>query len=269
MRVEPEHVLPQQRVAAARRIEQADPDEALDRQQKTVHRQHRGRGQHDDADRVDAPDEQRQPHPGHAGRAQAMDRHDEIQRRHDRRKAVDEHGHRRGEDIAVGVQRRIRRVESPAGIDAAHDQGIKQHQPGKIEDVPAGEIEAREGEIVRADHQRDEEIAERRRDRRDQKEPHHDDAVHREHAVVDVGLQQAPSGVASCSRISVAAKPPMKKKNVIEAKNISAMRLWSRVSSHEPTVHFGGQIARLGARIGGVGLGALSSPFSGFPGKEI
>ena len=42
-----------------------------------------------------------------------------------------------------------------------------------------------------ANRQRYNEIAERRRDRGDQEEPHHDDAVHREHAVVDVRLQQA------------------------------------------------------------------------------
>ena len=45
-----------------------------------------------------------------------------------------------------------------------------------------------------------------------------------------------PSGVARFSRIKVAANPPTKKKNVIEAKNSSAMRLWSRVSSQEAMV---------------------------------
>ena len=39
--------------------------------------------------------------------------------------------------------------------------------------------------------------------------------------------------MARLSRIMVAAKPPTKKKNVIDAKNNSAMRLWSRVSSQE------------------------------------
>ena len=243
MRVEPEHVLKQQRIAAARRIENADAHEAFHRHQKDGHRQYRGRQQHDEADRVDPPDEQRQPHPGHAGRAQPVDRHDEIEPGHDRGKPVDEHRQGRGEDIAVGEQGRKRRVEGPAGVDAAHDQRIKQHQPGQVEYVPAAEIDPREGEIVRADHQRHEEIAERRRDRRDQEEPHHDDAVHREHAVVDVGLQQARPASPDAGGSSVAAKPPIKKKNVIEAKNSSAIRLWSLVSSQERDRVLGSQIA--------------------------
>ena len=45
-----------------------------------------------------------------------------------------------------------------------------------------------------------------------------------------------PAGVARCSRIKVAANPPTKKKNVIDPKNNSAMRLWSLVSSQEPIV---------------------------------
>ena len=57
-----------------------------------------------------------------------------------------------------------------------------------------------------------------------------------------------PAGVARCSRIRVAAKPPTKKKNVIDAKNSSAMRLWSLVSSQEPIVFSRGQIIGSGVR---------------------
>jgi hypothetical protein len=46
----------------------------------------------------------------------------------------------------------------------------------------------------------------------------------------------SPSGVARFSRIRVAAIPPTKKKKVMEAKKRSAMRLWSRVNSHDVTV---------------------------------
>jgi hypothetical protein len=63
-------------------------------------------------------------------------------------------------------------------------------QAGKDVNVPAQEVDSREREVLCADHDRDQEVAERRRNRRDQEEEHHDHAVHREHAVVDVGAHQ-------------------------------------------------------------------------------
>ena len=48
----------------------------------------------------------------------------------------------------------------------------------------------RERQVLRADHQRDQEVAEHRRDRRDQEEEHHHDAVHREQLVVGVGRDE-------------------------------------------------------------------------------
>ena len=155
-----------------------------------IHRQYRRGGQHDDTYGINAPNKQRQSRPGHSRRAQAMYGHNKIQRGHDRRKAVDEYRHCRGEYIPVCVQGGIRRIEGPPGIDPAHDQRVEQHQSRKIEDVPARQINSWKCQIVRPDRHRDKEIAERGRDRRDQKEPNHDDAVHREHAIVHRGLQQ-------------------------------------------------------------------------------
>ncbi len=58
----------------------------------------------------------------------------------------------------------------------------------------------------------------------------------REQLVVGVvGSTRSPAGVASSRRISTANAPPTKKKNVTAARYRSAMRLWSRVSSHELT----------------------------------
>ena len=45
----------------------------------------------------------------------------------------------------------------------------------------------------------------------------------------------SPCGVISSSRITVAAAPPMKKKNVIEAMYKRPIRLWSVVNSQERT----------------------------------
>ena len=69
MRVEPEQVLEQQRIAAQRRIEHADAESALDTHEHQRHREHRRRQHQDQAGRVHRPDEQRQAEPGHARRA--------------------------------------------------------------------------------------------------------------------------------------------------------------------------------------------------------
>ena len=82
------------------------------------------------------------------------------------------------DDVAGCVEGRIGLVEGPAGVDAAEQQRRDRQQPAGNEQVPAREVEPREGEVPGADHQRDEEIAQRRRDRRDEEEPHHDHAVH-------------------------------------------------------------------------------------------
>ena len=123
-----------------------------------------------------------------------MDCHDEIEPGHDRRKPVDEHRQCRGNDISVCKQRRVRGVKGPAGVDATHDQRVEKHETRQIEYIPAREIDPRKRQIVGANRQRHNEIAKRGRDRGDQEEPYHNDAVHREHAVVDVRLQQPLGG---------------------------------------------------------------------------
>ena len=92
--------------------------------------------------------------------------------------------------MAVGIHGRKRRVERPAGIDAADEYRVERHQPAEHEQIPARQVESRECQVARADHQRHDEIAERRRDRWDEEEPHHDDAMHGEQAVVGVGRHQ-------------------------------------------------------------------------------
>ena len=57
-------------------------------------------------------------------------------------------------------------------------------------DVPAQQVQAREGQIARADHHGHQEISEDRGNRRDQEKENHDDAVHREQLVVGFRLHQ-------------------------------------------------------------------------------
>lgn len=77
----------------------------------------------------------------------------------DRRKANDENGARRKDDIAVGIHGRQRCVEGPSGIDTAGDQHVDGEETGNHVDVPAQEIEFRKGEIPGTDHQRNEELS--------------------------------------------------------------------------------------------------------------
>jgi hypothetical protein len=55
-------------------------------------------------------------------------------------------------------------------------------------DVEAREVELGERDVLRSDHDREEEVAEHVRDRRDHEQPHHDDAVVGEQLVVRVGV---------------------------------------------------------------------------------
>ena len=93
MGVEPEHVLEQHRIAAERRVEDADAVEVLEDQQQQRDAEHRCREHLEDGGGVDRPDEQRQLEPGEARRAQLVHRDDEVQAREDRAEPEDEDRH--------------------------------------------------------------------------------------------------------------------------------------------------------------------------------
>src|SRR5262249_20286887 len=57
-------------------------------------------------------------------------------------------------------------------------------------EIPGCEIQARERQVARADHERNEEVSEHGGNRRDQEEENHHDAMHREELVVRVGLDE-------------------------------------------------------------------------------
>ena len=98
--------------------------------------------------------------------------------------------------IAAGITVRVRvhgaerRVEGPAGVDAAGRSRIQSERAADHVDVPAQQVELGKARSLRADHQRDQEVAEHRGDRRDQEEEDHHHAVHREQLVVGLGLNQ-------------------------------------------------------------------------------
>ena len=115
-----------------------------------------------------------------------MDGDDEVQPGEDGAEAGDEDRRGRGDDVGVEIVRGERRGEGPAGIDSAqHQRGQGQCAADYIE-IPTEQIDLGEGEVARADHHGDQEIAQRCGNRRHQKQEDHDDAVHGEELVVGV-----------------------------------------------------------------------------------
>ena len=97
-------------------------------------------------------------------------------------------------DIRVAEGRAEGRVEGPAGIDAAGQHAVQHHRAGDDVEIPAQQVDAREGEIFGADHHRHKEVAEHGGNRRDQEEEDHHHAVHGEKLVVSIGLDEIAGG---------------------------------------------------------------------------
>ena len=82
------------------------------------------------------------------------------------------------------------KIASPAGIDATSRDGVEHQAAGDDVDVPAQQVDAREGKIFRADHHGHEEVAEHSGDGWNQEEEDHHLAVHGEELVVGVGADE-------------------------------------------------------------------------------
>ena len=105
-------------------------------------------------------------------------------------KPGDKDGDRRRDHMGIQVVGRERRGEGPARIDAAqHQRGQHQRAADDIQ-IPAQQVDLGEGQVARAQHNRDQEVAQRRRHRRHQEQEDHDDAVHGEELVVGVRRHQ-------------------------------------------------------------------------------
>src|ERR1700722_7264395 len=119
VRVEPEQMLEEQRIAAEFRIEDAEMQGSLYRDQDDGDGDD-GRAENlNDAGGVVRPDKQRQARPGHAGGPHAVDGHDKIQPGEDGRKSRDKDGETGFDDFGIGGGRAAGRKEGPTGIDAA------------------------------------------------------------------------------------------------------------------------------------------------------
>jgi hypothetical protein len=118
----------------------------------------------------------------------------EVEAGQDRREAGDEHADPGHHHVAARGAAAVRRIEGPAGIDAARDHRVEREQEAEHEHVPAQEIDLWEGDVLRTEHERQHEVAEDRGHGRNQDEEHHRHAVHREQLVVGVGAHQVARG---------------------------------------------------------------------------
>ena len=194
MRIEPEQVLKEQRVAAQGRVEDADSQKAFQDDEDKRHGQDRHGQEKNETGGINRPDEDRQAPPGQTRRPQPVDGDDEVEAGEDRREPGDDNADQRRGHIVMGGLRAVWSVERPAGVEPVGQYGIERPSGGHHEKIPARQVDARESQVLGADHQRDAEVAEHRRHDRHEKEEHHDDAVNGEEPVIGVRFHQAALG---------------------------------------------------------------------------
>ena len=158
---------------------------------------------------------QRHPPEGHPRRAHGDDRDQEVERREDRGEAG---------ELDADVEERLperrpgreRRVAGPAGVEGAagNEEAGHEEDPGERQEPEAERVQPREGHVRRAEHQRQDVVGDPGEDR-DHEQEDHDRRVSREEPVVDRGSTICVPGWASSARISIASKPPMKKKKKV------------------------------------------------------
>ena len=166
------------------RVEEAEMKHALEAGEQQGDGDDRSPEDKNDAGGVMSPNEKWQAKPGHPRRAHGVNGDDEIQARQDGGEAVDENSDHRRSYRGIGIDTAQRRVEGPAGVQAAGREGVENEAAAKQVDIPAQEIDLGEGEILGADHERYQEISQDRGNRRDQEEKDHRHAVHGEQLVV-------------------------------------------------------------------------------------
>jgi hypothetical protein len=87
-----------------------------------------------------------------------VDGDDEVQSGEDGRESGHEDCEPGFNDLRVAKGGAEGCVEGPSGVDAAGQHAVHHHDAGDDVEIPAQQVDAREGEILRPDHQRDQEI---------------------------------------------------------------------------------------------------------------
>src|SRR5882757_615277 len=164
VRIEPEQMLEEDGIAAESGIEKAQMKHALEAGEQQGDGDNGSAENHDQASGVVSPREQREAEPGHPGGAHGVDGDDEVKAGEDGREAVDKDADDGGCDRGIRINAAERRVKGPAGVQTAGAEGIKNKNAANDIDVPAEKIDFRKGQILRADHHGNQEIAQDRGD---------------------------------------------------------------------------------------------------------
>src|SRR5437588_9367134 len=147
MRIEPEEMVEEQRIAAQLGIEDSEVQGAFGDNQHERDGDDRSSQDLDNAGGVVGPDEERQSRPGHSWRTHAVDGYYKIQSREDGRKSRDEDRKSGFNDLGVAEGGAEGRVEGPSSIDPAGEHAMKHHGSGDGVEIPTQQVDAREGEI--------------------------------------------------------------------------------------------------------------------------
>ncbi len=198
---EPEEVLEQDRAAAVvaqvlalgdqGRHEETRAQRLVERHHDCADEQGGKREQREDGGHEDAPHRQRQTHHRHAARTPLQHGHDVVEPAH--READDEERERNEHQDDSPIRPRgsrqngLRRIQGPAraGGAAGHEEARHQQQHSEQIDPVAHHVDIGEHHVARADHQRNEVVAEASQEQRGEQVDHHDHAVHRD--VLQVG----------------------------------------------------------------------------------
>ena len=129
------------------------------------------------------------------------------------------------------------RIERPTGPgrSAGHEEACHQHQHGEQVDPVAQHVHERENHVARAEHQRDQVIAEPAEEQRGEQVDHHDHAVHGDELVVGPGvMKESVPGNPSCIGISPTT-PARPARPIAVIAYWTAMTLWSWLQTYLPT----------------------------------
>ena len=162
---EPEQVLPQQRRAALGGVEEVGAEVPVGEQHRDRRGDHRQREDQQDRVGEDRPHEQRQPAPAHAAGAHVGDRRVEVDRAERARRGRSGgsgRSTRPGRRSASRWRSDSGAIARPAGFRRVpEDRGVEDDAAGQQQ--PEGErVQAREGHVARADHQRQEVVGQAR-----------------------------------------------------------------------------------------------------------
>jgi hypothetical protein len=175
-------------------IEETGLEEMIGEQHGDRAREHRHHRNQQIGGNQPGPGEQRHLQQIHARRAQIHDRHDDIDRAHDRGRAHHVNGEdQHGESIA-GLQRQ-RRIQSPAGRGhaARHEVRREQQREGEGQEPEAEIVHTRQRHVRRADLQGNHPIRQADECRHDGTE-NHDERMIGGHLIEEHGVHQLQAG---------------------------------------------------------------------------